>query len=394
MPNPTKLSEDEIAIKLKTVALHFIDEDKGTREILIRRWKRLKYYWNNFSQVYWSEQDNAYRIWGTDFANPTSGSEDQGYYDRPVNVFRAFLETIVAALSINIPAVSCSPKDADNPLDIETAKAGNIISQQIYKLNNVILIWLQALYIYCTEGMIACYTYPMEDEEYGTYKVPTYKKQEIEAHRCPGCGNEISDEEVMMAQLSAPQVEEGIGAPIQLDEPANCLSCNTPINPASVKEKFKIPVFDQFKDEIKERVCIEVYGGLYVKTALYAKKASDTYAALMYETHYVNALRDYPDLLNEFPDGKWSNQGTPNTYEQYARLNIQYRGTAPEENVTIKEVWLRPQHFYILPKADYELLLEKFPKGAKVTIVNDLVAEYKEENLDDRWTFTDRKSVV
>src|SRR5580692_4098601 len=129
---PSEAEFEEISSLLKTVCDHFDKEDRMTREKQIRHWRRLKLYWNNFSLVYWSESAHDYRIFNKD-ANATYS--DQDYYDKPVNVFKAFLETIIAALSIQIPAVSCVPDDADNPLDLLTAKAGDEIAELIYKHN-------------------------------------------------------------------------------------------------------------------------------------------------------------------------------------------------------------------------------------------------------------------
>src|ERR1700730_17249268 len=98
----SKQLDDEICTLLKTVADHFDREDRITRERQIRHWRRLKLYWSNFSLIYWSESAHDYRVYNQD---RTSEDTDQSYYDKPVNVFKAFLETIIAALSIQIPAV-------------------------------------------------------------------------------------------------------------------------------------------------------------------------------------------------------------------------------------------------------------------------------------------------
>src|ERR1035437_898538 len=104
-----KQLDDEICSLLKTVADHCNNEDRMTRERQIRHWRRLKLYWNNFSQIYWSETAHDYRL----YQDANNTNSDQDYYDKPVNVFKAFLETIIAALSIQIPAINCVPDDAD-----------------------------------------------------------------------------------------------------------------------------------------------------------------------------------------------------------------------------------------------------------------------------------------
>lgn len=378
---------DEVCSLLKTVANHFNDEDRATRERQIRQWRRLKLYWNNFSQIYWSEKAQDYRIYNRD---TNSADTDQDYYDKPVNMFKAFLETIIAALSVQIPAINCVPDDADNPLDISTAKAGDKIAELVYKHNDVIYLWLHALYIYCTEGLITCYNYSDSNKEYGTYDKPKFKDEEIDAYVCPQCGTKVPDE---MMQAN-PEEIDGIGEfnPHDEEESPNqseCLECGAPLNSDLQKTKFKVTRLVGTTKEPKSRVCLEVYGGLYVKVANYAKCQDDTpYLIFSHETHYANALECYPELRERIPHGGWSNTGVNDPYEQYGRLNTQYRGEYPIENVTVKSCWLRPAAFNILNEEDYKKLKKKFPDGVKFVMVNDVPAEYENEALDDHWTLT------
>lgn len=380
--------DDEIAVLLKTVADHFNNEDRATRERQIRHWRRLKLYWNNFSNVYWSESAQDYKIYNQ---SNDSSANDQAYYDKPVNMFKAFLETIIAALSVQIPAINCVPDDADNPLDISTAKAGDKISELVYKHNDVIFLWLHALYIYCTEGLIACYNYPDADKSYGTYDVPKFKEFDEEAYVCPQCGTQIPD-----WMISQPQAEEGLEEsdelgedPFAVQQQVECLECGAPIPPDLLKAPFKVRRLVGVTEEPKSRVCLEVYGGLYVKVANYAKSQADTpYLIFSHETHYANALESYSELREKIPHGGWSNTGVNDPYEQYGRLNTQYRGEYPEETVTIKNCWLRVSAFNILPEEDYQKLKKKFPRGVRFVMVNDVPAEYEGEALDDHWTLT------
>lgn len=142
---------------LKQVADHFDQEDRSVRERQLRDWRRLKLLWEGFTRVWYSEVAHDWRI-GAD--------TDQEFYDKPINIFRAYLESIIAALSITVPGIKCYPEDADNPLDLMTAKAGDKIALLIKRHNNDALLFLHALYIICTEGMVACYSYPKEDEKW------------------------------------------------------------------------------------------------------------------------------------------------------------------------------------------------------------------------------------
>lgn len=396
--------DDPIKIDLKTICDKVDKEDLSTRQLQIRYWKRLKYYWNNFSQVFWSEQSSSYRIWGQN----EEGNSDQSHYDRPVNVFKAFLETIIAALSVNIPAISCVPDDADNPNDIGTAKAGNKISELLYKHNNVIFLWLQALYIYCTEGLIACYVYTDSDEKYGSYNEKQYKDEPVTGYFCPSCKRELDEEMLVQARMVEEQLkikydpddadaalldynnEESLNLEGGVVEPIVCPDCANAIDSNLQKSTLMIKTFNGVTSKPKSRVCMEVYGGLYVKVANYARKQADTpYLGWFFETSYVNVLETYPEMWDKIDQAGWgSNVGSDPT-EQYARLNIQYRGTAPDDNVSVKTYWLRPASFnWLESKEKANAMKRKYPEGCKVVIVQDIIAEHVGEKLDDHWVLT------
>lgn len=437
MAKPTDSGFDETARLLKTVAVHFDKEDMIVRQWQLRRMRRLKLYWNSFSQIYWSEAAQDYRIAGMD--DIAAAGNDQDYYDKPVNVFRAFLETLIAALSIQIPAISCVPDDADNPNDLITAKTGDKIGELLYKHNDAVFLWLHALYIHCTEGMVACYTYEDEDESYGTYEENQYKDEKALAHICPNCQAQLEAELFQKLQSGQEENQEGnqegnqdnsyssqesdpqapkpkipsieiqneqftneekdkfapgdddveLQSLILNDDAIICPECGEELDPELKKTELIIPRIVGKTTKTKSRICMEMYGGLYIKIANYAKCQKETpYLDWSYETHYVNPLECYPHLRGKIGQGGLSNSGTPDPYEQYARINPQYRNAYPEEQVTVKNTWLRPAAFNILSEEDAEFLKKKFPNGAKLVRINDYVADYENESLDDCWTLT------
>ena len=123
MAEKNKEIPEEMKVLLKTVVDHFTEEDKSVRETQIRQWRKLKLYWSGFSRIWYSEVAHDWKVW--DQVQLDENSNDNAFYDKPVNVFKAYLESIIAALSISIPSIRCAPDDADNPLDIATAKAGD-----------------------------------------------------------------------------------------------------------------------------------------------------------------------------------------------------------------------------------------------------------------------------
>lgn len=389
-------TKEEIKHHLATIVKHFHEEDRVVREYQLQRIRRLKLYWNSFSQIYWSDTARDYRIFGVDNLQPDDN--DQAYYDKPVNVFRAFLETIVAALSIQIPAPHCVPDDAENPDDISTAKAGDSIGELLFKHNDVLYLWLYAMYVHMTEGMVACYTYSKEDKSYGTYQKKQYKDEEVEGYVCPSCKTPLPDDVFEQAQ-EIKLAEENEFAPDDTDvdidasedeqEEPLCPNCAAVLDPNLQKSKLVIPRLVGMTDAPKSRICFKIRGGMYVKIAVYARDFCESpYLIESYETHYSNALEMYPELYEDAPRGGWSNTGVSDPYEWYARLNPQYRNAFPEENVTIKNCWLRPAAFNILPEESAKLLKKHFPDGASVVMVNEIIADFENECIDDCWTVT------
>src|SRR5256885_17231460 len=141
----SKQRDERIEQLLKQVVDHCDLEDRASRERQVRTWRRLRLLWEGFSRTWYSETAHDWRIWDEEQAENT----DQSYYDKPINIFRAYLESIIAALSVVIPPIKCYPDDADNPLDLMTAKAGDRIAQLIFRHNDVSLLWLHALFVYC-----------------------------------------------------------------------------------------------------------------------------------------------------------------------------------------------------------------------------------------------------
>lgn len=382
---------EELQRALYQVLDHFEKEDRAVRERQIRQWKKLKLYWEGFSRIWFSEVAHDWRIWGEQLAE--GADQDYDYYDKPVNVFKAYLETIIAALSINIPAICCSPDDADNPLDLATAKAGDKIAELVYKHNNVSWVWLHALFIYMTEGMIACYNYTKEDEKYGTYEEPKIEEDTVEARICPVCGTQLADELFSETEIN----EFGPGDDdVELHDllinkhEIVCPQCAAQLDPDLQKSPLIVEKIVGVTNKPKSRQCIEVYGGLYVKVPNYAMKQEDIpYLIFSYETHYSNIIERYPHLRDKITrDGKVTSGGLYTPYERWGRLSTQYRGEYPLNTKTVRNAWLRPAAFNVLDEDTAKELKKRFPDGCKVVFIDEHYADACNESLDDCWTLS------
>src|SRR3990167_9360210 len=416
-----QLTEHEKTL-LKTVFDNCMQEDTSARERQIRKWRRLKLLWDGFQKICYDSVAHDWRVWDEMYESDT----DQSSYDKPVNIFKSYLETIIAALSVSIPPIKCFPDDADDTLDLATAKAGDKIAQLIYRHVEAPMIWLHALFVMVTEGMTACYIYPDSDKDYGTYKVNTHEDYEetTETKTCPLCGEELSNRILDEPIMDSPQMDstqsidnksmpnpmgmaQATPFPTTSSNPFNlgeqelenlesieselCPSCEMNVYPETKIETLTRSRIKETKELPKSRVCMEVYGGLYVKVPNYVKCQKDSpYLILSYETDYSMAVEEYEtlkgnkNLLTKLKSGSMNPGGSYNQYAQWGRLAPQYVGEFPENVVTINHIWIRPAKFNILTDdKDIDSLKRKFPNGVRLTYVNDEFAACYAEALDD-----------
>lgn len=414
---------DEEIVDILVMRDHFWSEDTATRQLLLQKWRRLKFFWNNITNVWYDSVAHDWRVY-----DGKSG-DDQEYYDQRINVFRAYLESIFAALSTVVPLVKAFPDDAENSADIETAKAGDKIALLIYRHNDASMLWLHNLYIWGTEGLVCGYNYPKFDKKYGTYKVDEYDEvPEVHSiEKCPICKFELSDvvltpEMLKMQEQSALMSQEQQLPEQQLPEqelPEQQLDfgMESPVNPMGMNDGMgmnegmgmgmeicpncqqpMIPLTEQITevklkltssvDEAKGRVCLESYGGLNVKIPLYARKQEEVlYLFYCYETHWANAIQEFPKLHDKISKRVSGNgSGSFDSYEQWTRLSTEYRGEYPTNCITIKHSWFKNAAYNILGEERSNHWKKKYPAGIKASFVNDLFGCAKEEALDERWT--------
>ncbi len=371
------LPNEKVQRLLLEVFDHFDAEDRAVRERQIRKCRRLKLMWDNIFQTWYSEVAHDWRVW-----DPTQSDDsgDQAYYDKPVNTFRAYCETIIAALSITTPAAKCFPDDAESTLDTLTAKAGDKIGQLISRHNNDPLLWLKGLYTYYTEGTVFAYNYTHSDEKYGTYEEKKYEEREEIKNLviCPVCKQETEVDETQDVFQPEMQPED------------NCPNCGNLVVMQPESRPVQVTKLVGKTKEPKSRVCLEIFGGLYVKIACYAKQQSQTpYLIYAHETHYANAIEEFNHLAGNDKLKKKLRQGgegPDDPYTQWGRLNTVYQGEYPNYVVTIKKGWLRPSAFNVLDEDDAKELKTLYPRGVKVCKVNDEFGSAESQALDDYWT--------
>jgi hypothetical protein len=397
-----ELSDEEINA-IRTIVDDFENEDRPVRERQIRDWKRLELMWAGFNNFYWDYVAHDWRIWGGGSFDGSGDDNEAGYYDKNINVFRAYLETIIAALSTTVPPIKCIPDDADNVNDVLTAKGGTKIAALIYNHIDAPLLWVRMLWILSLQGMVAAYNYTDEDEKYGSVDIRESHDELVDGTQsvCPNCGTVLMEQELQQSHEIADQEKDEFDPgddDVVLHDLLNnnkllCPQCQIEVDPELRKDKIVITRLTGVTRQPKTRQKLEVNGGLFVKIPNWARTQDEcTYLSYNYETHYTNIYEEHPELRdimndNNTTDTKITSEDGNQLYERWGRLSPQYRGEYPLNTPTCRNWWLRPAAFNSI-KDDklMKKMKKKFPDGCYALFVNDTFVKACNQSLDDHWT--------
>jgi len=368
-PSETPETPDDVKQALKSMIDDFDRIEQPVRDRMVRFWKKCELFFKGIQNIYWDWSARDFRTLtpsdNLDAANPNN-ELDFYYQDKIVNIYRAHAESVISALSQDVPTVIFPPDDAENPYDVQTSKGYTKAAELLQKCNHVDEMLMHAIFILWNQGVVAAYNYNCEDEEFGTYLQPQY------ADRVTGYNKEYSC--------------DTCGGPMPSMDPQVCPNCEQDSNPYLSSAS---PVVENVKvgeEEVpKRREKIELYGPLSFQIPHYTTHPKHSpYVILNTECHIDYIREMYPDLeITEEHDLE--------KYDRWARLNDDYRGELTEGLVTLRRMWLRPwtyNRFKANNESVFNYLKQTYPDGVKVVFVNEKVAECVPEKLDDHWTFT------
>lgn len=365
--------DEKLEEYLKTICDLAEKEDLELRFSMLTRAKRNELYFNNIQTLVYDEVARDYRTLDAvmEMIGDLPGASDV----KINNIYRALAESLIAALSIDLPAVEFTPDDASDPDDLETAEAFTHISELVARHNKSKLILIKTLTILFNQGTVAGYNFSKQDAAYGnlrTYKGSQPKQIPVVDIRCQQCA-ELLDSSIPAQQFN-PQT------------PITCPTCDFvgPPTAHQVMENIEEPIYENTP---KSRSLYDVFGITTVKLPLYAKRQADCgYLILRVDDHIAKFKMLYDK------DGELelqSGNGDTEKYERWARLPVTYTGSIPQHLTTARYCWLRPWYFFAINDNDKATaLLEKYPTGVCVTLIDEKIVETSHEKLDDVWTVT------
>lgn len=360
-------------------------EDRSARNWQVRLWKKLENYFKSFQTIFWDDVAHDYRspLFISDWSQLTPNPNidlDPGIYPRIVNIYRAYMESIIAALSNGLPYVRFFPDDADNGADIETSKAFSRISELIEQQNKAEFLFMHALFILCNQSFAACYNYAHESEKYGTAVRKVFGPRNFVdvTTVCPNCGFQFDNESVLKEEYLASE---------EYTQQVICPQCQQMTIPQEIGGNESEEVVQTGEEDVnKTRIILEVYGPLNVKVPTWVKKQKDTpYLSLETEIDLSLAKALYPKIAD-----KISPSNSLDTYDRWGRQALEFAGNTEAQQITCRRSWIRNWALEKCTDKDTRDELKRlFPNGCYVVFMNDIFAEAYEENLDDHWTITE-----
>jgi hypothetical protein len=362
-----KIEDEDLKADISAICVDLDNADRSLRDWRNRLYKKLAMYWDGDQILYYDDQLQAWApVSQGGYLIHNNEDIDLEEYAKVVNIYKAFGQSIIAALTVQPPRVKYIPSDADISKDIDTAKVYELIQKKkIEKFNDPEELITKFCKIRYNQGLVFAYIYAKENGKLGHYKEPVKdtRTKQTPVEKCSACGQEVQ---------SAPNPETE-----QLE--ATCASCGytgPAIGDVKVEQEEYIKDYNLIP---KHEICIDLYGPLNVDIPLFVTSLEQVPAlTLTTEMHYAEVMFQFG--LTEKPG-----TGENPTDQRWVRLPNRYFNDA-EDLVTVKQRWLRPWAFNILgdkdKKAKYEAL---YPDGCYCVFLDDILVIAENESLDEHW---------
>lgn len=408
--------DSDVAKSLSIIIEHLEKHDRFSRDHQIKKWRKQMCYWDSIQYIWWSDVAFDWRTPDQIRDEDPQSDIDPALYAKVINIYRAYGEVIIAAMSSALPTVPFMPDDAENPDDISTAKAYTKIGMLIQKHNYAELLFMKALYILYNQGVVFGYNDNRASAKYGTYESPITKDHQVvtREYYCANCGFSFGSEE-MSATPIPPQVPPETGemqeappeqAPPGMPPPAGpqpgppgmppqppvqqCPQCGYENLPDSDDFEEVVPRITGYESIPKSRECLEVYGPLNVKVSPWATKKEDFgYLILETEEHFAKLQDIYPEIAERIQP-----LIDLDTFDRSMRTSIMFKGDVATDLCTTRRVWLAPWAFNVLGVGTHDeeiaQLKQLYPDGCYCVVINrDLVVEALADSMSDHWTITE-----
>lgn len=269
------------------------------------------------------------------------GGQTANETNEETNIYLAFGDIIIAALTAALPAVRFEPEDPTNASDISAAENAEKARQLIERNNDMLTLLADVdRYLYTDGRCILEARHILDGQRFG-YSNPGVTEEQDEASYLPQEGE------------TGPSAEAGQGTP-------------------------------------RGSEVVKVWGVLESKVSIQSNDlCGSSYCQISNEGDISKYKTEYPDQADDLKAGM--SPTAESNYERLARTSIMM-GMRPSSmtsdsmtyNATKQRTWCRPE-FYTEESDDdlREWLYATFPKGLMAVMIGTTLCEQRNESMDD-----------
>ena len=388
--DPNRLDQD-LQLSLLSLARSATEPSDIVERLNIQRVRRSREYMNGKMNGFYAEDVGAFLPINRDTLS-AYGANDDDEDAEPLLGWPLYQATglyIIAVLSGGPPTVRFFPANADNGLDVATAKAANTITELFYRTNDIDSLIAREAQLLYTDGVFFAYVrHVLNAQRFGTHEEdviePVDTQLSPDTYGCvAGCGTR-TDGETAAGQIAA-------------GGESTCQACGAPIDAMSFQagERAMVPQKVGTKTVANGAELLDIYGKLEVTVPPAARDLASAQWLRLRTDVDVSELRfEYQDMADSINPGEPSD-GTA-TEARLARISAQAGGWQSPygfaaddggKTCTYTRIWLRPSIFFRLSSHDdkRDRLLKLFPDGVYVAYVGNTLLRARSESLDKYW---------
>jgi hypothetical protein len=311
-------------------------------------------------------------------------SDDKDLYQYCNNFYQMLATGFVAALSPQIPKSRWMPENAEQLIDVTTAKAAQILIGIIERQNREqSLLKQQLLYLYTTGAAFRHTRYVVDADRAGSRHEPIFQEAETQIlpsrYHCFTCGHDTPASSASL--MDANSLCEGCGAQLGAE--------------SFFAAEQGLAVQKLGEEELPNgMVAQNVYCPLEVDCDPAAQNLYQTPILNLEVEVHIGALRSaYPGMYDEIVASSTSTLSANGSIDRIARQQVYsqtgtYASILEDQRPTLSRTWIQPWAFDLEDDQEFgRRMRELYPNGVLLVNVGDTFLSAQETKLVDEWTW-------
>src|SRR6266481_6257855 len=402
-PNHERLEDvkPELVHALRELVRQYRQEGVVARRHEIRRIRQARLFWQGLQYAWWNPNDMNWHLPFEQRSSDDLALEEMPRYQFVTNFYQGFGLSFIAVLSQDVPSVRFYPQSAQSVADIAAARAASDVAQLVEQNNHVEQLLTSIGYFLWTDGKLGAYVrYVADGQRFGFHEENILEALEIplgeDVYVCPQCGTQIGKSKLENGNSEGEDKDDASFVGAQHAAPlraTTCPGCGAELTDENLRkaERVTVPRVTGTHRVPNGQEVISIAGGLELNTPVWANEMHEyPYLQWQAEVHRAKLKAAYPHAAANIETSP--SQGAEDVYARVSRLSVEqglpsiHPGDALMNLITFDRTWLRPWAFYSIEDAEVRAeLLTLFPDGCYVAFAGDAYCESRSESMDDHW---------